>query len=263
MPRLLGFILALISFSLGIGFSLGIIYLAQLNQWPRVPIWVLALLSGVVSMLITWRLLPAWWRPVLLILPLAALFSLSINSWWWLFAAILLLAFQWNAIFTRIPLYRSDAMVAEVLMAYMQRDEQKSLLDLGCGDGRLLWRMAKAQPESQFVGIESAPMLYLIARWRCRNQPNCRIEFGDFWPRSWADFDVVFAFLSPEPMLPVWRKRLRESGEGAVLVSLAFLVPGIEPSELLPAQQFDMYLYRADYHAVVGQIIADASKLAT
>lgn len=255
MPRSLGFILALVSFGLGIGFSFGLIYLLQIAQWPRTPIWVFAILSGIVSMLITWRVLPSWWRPVLLVLPLAALFSLSINSWWWLFAAILLLAFQWNAIFTRIPLYRSDAMVAQVLVSYMRRDLQKSLLDLGCGDGRLLWRMAQAQPDCQFVGIESAPLLYLIARWRCRNQPNCRIEFGDFWARSWAEFDVVFAFLSPEPMLPVWRKRLREGGEGAVLVSLAFTVPGIEASELLPAYQFDMHLYRADYHAVVGNFV--------
>ncbi|MHB8921199.1 MAG: class I SAM-dependent methyltransferase [Halothiobacillus sp.] len=257
MPRIFGFILALVSFSLGIALAMSVVYALKFTGLPHVPIWLMAMMSGVFSMLITWRLLPTWWRAVLLVLPLAALLSLSINSWWWLFAAILLMAFQWNAIFTRIPLYRSDAMVAQVLVDYMRRDQQKSLLDLGCGDGRLLWRMAQALPECTFVGIESAPVLYAISRWRCRNQPNCRIWFGDFWKRSWAEFDVVFAFLSPEPMLPVWRKRLREGEKHSVLISLAFTVPGIEARELLPAHQFDMHLYPADHHAVVGKEISD------
>lgn len=243
MPRLLGFALALIALSLGVGSTAGLIYVIRDSDLPHVPLWLAAMMAGVLAMIFGWRLLPAWWRPVLLVMPLAALLSLTINPLWFLAASLLLMALQWNAIFSRIPLYRSDAMVSRVLADLMIGGSYPSLLDIGCGDGRLLLRLSQALPDAQIVGIESAPVLYLIARWRCRKQSNCAIYFGDFWKLDWSPYSVVFAFLSPEPMLQVWRKAGREMNRNAVLLSLAFPVPGIEESRLVPAQHFDLYLY--------------------
>lgn len=244
MPRLLGFALALIVLSLGVVLTAGLLYLLRDGGLPIVPLWAAAIIAGVLAMSFGWRLLPSWWRPVLLIMPLAALLSLTINPFWFLLAALVLMALQWNAIFNRIPLYRSDAMVSRVIADLMAEENYLSLLDIGCGDGRLLLRLSRSRPEAQFVGVESAPVLYLIARWRCRKQANCTIHFGDFWKLDWSPYDVVFAFLSPEPMLQVWRKAGREMNARAVLLSLAFTVPGIEESRLVPAQHFDMYLYQ-------------------
>lgn len=244
MPRLLGFALALIVLSLGVAMTAGMLYLLRDGGSSHVPLWLAALVAGGLAMSFGWRLLPSWWRPVLLVMPLAALLSLTINPLWFLFAAVVLMALQWNAIFNRIPLYRSDAMVSRVLADFMAEEKHRSLLDIGCGDGRLLLRLSQLLPDAQFVGVESAPVLYLIARWRCRKQKNCTIHFGDFWNIDWSPYDVVFAFLSPEPMLRVWRKAGREMKSHAVLLSLAFSVPGIEESRLVPAQHFDMYLYR-------------------
>ena len=243
MPRLLGFVLALIVLSLGVAITAGMLYLLRDSSLSHVPLWLAAIVAGILAMSFGWRLLPSWWRPVLLAMPLAALLSLTINPLWFLVAAVILMALQWNAIFNRIPLYRSDAMVSRVLADFMTQEKHCSLLDIGCGDGRLLLRLSQALPEAQFVGVESAPVLYLIARWRCRKQSNCTIHFGDFWKIDWSPYDVVFAFLSPEPMLQVWRKAGREMKANAVLLSLAFPVPGIEESRLVPAQHFDMYLY--------------------
>ena len=243
MPRLFGFIVALIVLTLGAAAAAGIVYLWRVKGGSAIPLWLAAMLAGVLAMGFGWRILPAWWRPVLLFMPLAALLSLTINPLWFLLAAGILMALQWNAIFNRIPLYRSDAMVSRVLADLMRTQDHHSLLDIGCGDGRLLFRLAQSLPEARFVGVESAPVLYLIARWRCRKQPNCRILFGDFWRIDWAPYDVVFAFLSPEPMLKVWRKAGREMKSGAILLSLAFPVPGINERSLVPAQHFDIYLY--------------------
>lgn len=243
MPRLLGFVLALMVLSLGIALTAGMLWMFRDSGLPPVPLWLAAIVAGVLAMSFGWRLLPAWWRPVLLVMPLAALLSLTINPLWFLFAAVILMALQWNAIINRIPLYRSDADVSRVLANLMAEAPYHSLLDIGCGDGRLLFRLAQALPEGRFVGVESAPVLYLIARWRCRKQRNCTIYFGDFWKMDWSPFDVVFAFLSPEPMLQVWRKAGREMKARAMLLSLAFQVPGIEERCLVPAQHFDMYLY--------------------
>ncbi|OZB81430.1 MAG: hypothetical protein B7X28_04985 [Halothiobacillus sp. 13-55-253] len=173
MPRLLGFVLALIVLSLGVAITAGLLYLLRDKGLPHLPLWLAAIVAGVLAMSFGWRLLPTWWRPVLLTMPLAALLSLTINPVWFLVAAVILMALQWNAIFNRIPLYRSDAMVSRVLADFMLEEKHHSLLDIGCGDGRLLLRLSQALPDAQFVGIESAPVLYLIARWRCRLRNPC------------------------------------------------------------------------------------------
>ncbi len=244
MSRLQQFAVVLIVLTLGTVLGVGGLYLAQRAGAPAIPLWLLALIIGAASMLVGWRFLPAWWRPVLFFLPLSAVLSLSVNPWVLLALALILLALQWNAIFTRIPLYRADTVVARALVAHMQQTGARRLLDIGCGDGRLLWRLANALPQAEFVGIESAPVLWLIARWRCRQLKNCEIRFGDFWSADWSAFDRVFAFLSPEPMLRVWRKAGRELPMGGQLLSLAFVVPGIVEDALLPAGQFDVYVYR-------------------
>ncbi len=243
MTRFLSFALALTALCAGVILTVSILYVSEQNGVPRAPPLLAGLMAGLFAMLIGWRLLAAWWRPVLFLMPIATVLSFSISPWWFFAVSVLLIALQWNAVFNRIPLYRSDKMVGHRLTDFMQSRGYQSLLDIGCGDGRLLVRMAKACPNANFVGIESAPILYLIAYLRCLKQPNCQILFGDFWKRSWAPYDVVFAFLSPEPMLWVWRKAGRDMGEHSALLSLAFAVPGIEEDGLLPAQHFDLYLY--------------------
>lgn len=236
--------LGLLSLAAGVGFASALVISLRQNWGVVLPVLPAALIAGLAAMIMGWRFLPRWWRPVLATAPLGLVSLLYISPWWYLGAAVLLAAVQWNAIATRIPLYRSDATVAATLVRYMQASGFHRFVDLGCGDGRLLLRMARMMPDSRFVGVESAPVLYAIARWRCRHQANCEIQFGDFWKMDWSVFDLVFCFLSPEPMLRVWRKARREMAESGCLMSLAFEVPGIVPSSMIETPAFDLYEYR-------------------
>ena len=47
-----------------------------------------------------------------------------------------------------------------------------------------------------------------------------------------AYYDVVYAFLSPEPMPRLWEKVKDEMLPGSIFVSNSFAVPNIEPSEI-------------------------------
>jgi len=247
--RIRTLVMAFGAMAIGVVATAGLVMFLRQNAGMVIPAIPAALLAGLIAMLIGWRTLPGWWRPILALGPLGLVSLLYVNPWFYLLAAVLLGAVQWNAIATRIPLYRSDATVAEALVEQMRESNQQRFLDLGCGDGRLLLRMALAMPGGEFTGIESAPLLYLVARWRCRHQDNCRIRFGDFWKLDWSGFDLVFGFLSPEPMLWVWRKAIREMPEEGALISLAFDVPGVEPSRVEETPGFDLYIYHhADLH---------------
>ena len=215
------------------------------TEWSgqALPPWLVALGAGVLATAIGWVLLPAWWRGVLLMAPLVMWGGLQIQPGWFLGAAVVLLLVQFNAIRHRVPLYRSGRAVIDALDDQIRQHGVHRLADMGCGDGHLIATLATRFPSVTFIGYETAPLLYLVARWRCRNRPNCRVAFRDFWRDSWSDYDAVFTFLSPEPMLRVWRKCQREQPAGGALYSLAFEVPRVEPASLIGAGRFDLFRY--------------------
>jgi len=214
-------------------------------QWSgeTLPPWLVAIVAGLLAMVTGWFVLPAWWRGVLLIAPLVIWGGLRIDPIWFLAAAATLLLLQFNALRHRVPLYRSGAPVIEALAEEIERRQSRSFVDLGCGDGHIIAALAARFPDRHFTGFETAPLLYLLARWRCRNRPNCLVRFSDFWKHSWRHHDMVFAFLSPQPMLRLWRKCQRELPATGALYSLAFEVPGVETSDLIEAGRFDLLRY--------------------
>lgn len=214
-------------------------------QWSgeTLPAWLVAAVAGMLGAAMGWALLPPWWRGVLLVAPLVIWGGLRIDPGWFLAAAAVLLLLQFNALRHRVPLYRSGRPVIEALAEEIEGRQGRSFVDLGCGDGHIIAGLATRFPDRHFTGFETAPLLYLLARWRCRNRPNCLIRFSDFWKHSWRHHDMVFAFLSPQPMLRLWRKCQRELPAGGALYSLAFEVPGVEASELIEAGRFDLLRY--------------------
>ncbi len=217
----------------------------KVAQWGGdvMPGWAIASLAGLIGMLAGWAILPAWWRGVLLAAPLMIWGGLQLHPGWFLAAAVVLILLQYNAVRHRVPLYRSGRAVIGALARRIEAGDVIRFADIGCGDGHVLAALARRFPERRFTGFETAPLLYLIARWRCRHLENCRIHFRDFWNTSWRDFDAVYAFLSPEPMLRVWRKLQRELPTSGKLYSLSFEVPGMEPDALFGAGQFDLLCY--------------------
>jgi hypothetical protein len=73
--------------------------------------------------------------------------------------------------------------------------------------------------------MEQAVLPALLARWRVRRLANARVRRADLWQASFADTDVVYAFLSPVPMARLWQKCRDEMRTGAWLVSNSFPVP--------------------------------------
>ena len=243
MRRYLSLISGFAVLALAIAISL---FLARAYvQWSgeSVPPWLIALGAGLLGVLIGWALLPAWWRGVLLIAPLVVWGGSQVHPAWFLAVAVALFLVQFNAIRHQVPLYRSGRPVIEALADEIASREARSFVDLGCGDAHILAALAQRYPDTRFTGFETAPVLYLWARWRCRNLGNCVIRYADFWSVSWGEHDMVFAFLSPQPMLRLWRKCQRELSSEGNMYSLAFEVPGVDSFEVIEAGRFDLLRY--------------------
>jgi SAM-dependent methyltransferase len=219
--------------------------------WP--PLWDMplaaALVQGGCATMAAYKLeSPPWWRLIhFLFVPLVvAAGTLSIAPGWYLAAFVLTLMIFWRTDKSRVPLYLTNA-TAAAAVARLLPARPCHVVDLGCGDGRLLRQLAKARPDCEFVGIEHAPLPWLWARLSSLRLPNLYIRYGDFWRQHLGLFDVVYAFLSPAPMPQLWEKALAEMHPDAVLISNSFAVPGVAPEGTAAVgdqRQTQLYIYR-------------------
>jgi len=69
----------------------------------------------------------------------------------------------------------------------------------------------------------------------------------DYASLNLADFDVVFAFLSPAAMPDLWQQARSQMRSGSLFISLSFSVEGQEPDQvaiLAPNARHRLYAWR-------------------
>lgn len=203
-----------------------------------------AFLCGFVAALFSrWSGLANWWLPIqLFFLPAlvwAQSFDLPPN--WFLAAFLILLAVYWSTFRTQVPLYLSSRKVwraLETLLpspAFPGTGENFTFLDMGSGMGGVLVHLARARPDGRYYGVESAPLPFLASWLRIAlgGTRNCRVRWGSLWSCDLAQYDVVFAYLSPVPMERLWLKAKNEMRPGTLFISNTFAVPGHPPQNTI------------------------------
>jgi SAM-dependent methyltransferase len=221
---------------------------ALVSQWPALP-WPYAagLLAAAASLALS---LPPWWVAInALFMPALALALLAqLPAPVWLAAFLVLALVYWGVARSRVPLFLSSDAAAQALAGLLGNAASPRFADLGCGDGRLLQRLARRLPKLRAFGIEYAPLPWLLARWRSRGlAPRCRIAWGSLWRLDLGEFDVVYAYLSPVPMADLWEKACREMAPGSLFISNSFAVPGVAAErEIVLGDGWGgvLYLYR-------------------
>lgn len=206
-----------------------------------------ALLQGVIAAAIGRVLgMADWWLPIHLAFAPALVTALSFDlSPFWFLGAFLLLALVYGKTHqTQVPLYPSSRAAVVALAQLLPLRRGFSFIDLGSGCGGFLHQLHKMRPDGSYHGVEAAPLPFLIGR--CRSAlaaDGYRVDWGDFWERDLASYDVVYAYLSPRPMAALWRKARREMRPGSLLVSNSFAVPGVTADISLELRDAGSTLY--------------------
>lgn len=215
---------------------------------PPHPLAV-ASVQGICAAFVSYRLeAPPWWLPIhLVFMPLAVILNgLNLPASIYLVVFITLLLIFWRTDRSQVPLYLSNASTANAVAALLPV-ARCDVIDLGCGNGKLLKRLAQLRPDCRFLGLEHAPLPFLWARLINLGQKNCQISLGDFWRQDLARFDVVYAFLSPAPMPRLWVKLCEEMSSEAVLISNSFPVPDVAAERIVDVddrRSTRLYCYR-------------------
>lgn len=212
--------------------------------------WQLLLIQGGLAALISRPLgMANWWLLLHLLLPVAVWVALSwqLPAWVYLVAFLLTLLIFWNSAGERVPLYLSNTTTWQALEALLPEGPNPRFIDLGSGVAGTLCYLAERRPDGDFVGVESAPLPMLVARLRCRRLSNVNLLQQDLWKQDLAQYDVVYCFLSPEPMPKLYVKARKEMRPGSVFISNSFTVQGREPDETLELsdrRHTRLYLWR-------------------
>ena len=187
--------------------------------------------------------LARWWLPIQLLFAPALILMLALNipPGFFLAAFLILLALYWSTFRTQVPLYLSSQKVWRALEGLLPDAKTGfRFIDLGSGLGGVLTHLASARPDGHYSGVESAPLPFLWSWLRVRlgGYRNCKVHWGSIWDGSLeacnlAQYDVVFAYLSPVPMERLWRKARAEMRPGTVFISSTFTVPDQAPQQTI------------------------------
>lgn len=104
----------------------------------------------------------------------------------------------------------------------------QQLLELGCGDGRVL--IAAAERGLRVVGYELNPILALIAWIRTRKYgKRVQVRCANFWAVTWPATDGIFGFILPRYMSKLDKKVMQECRKPVKVVSFAFAIANKQP----------------------------------
>ena len=143
-----------------------------------------------------------------------------------------------------MPLYLTNRLTTGALLSLMQQRGAKRFVDLGSGLGGVVRALDGGGRQAR--GVESAPMVWFVSFVLSKIQGRGQILRQDIWSTDISDDDIVYAFLSPEPMPQLYEKAGREMKPGSLLVSNSFAVPGVDATEiweLADRRKTRLYLY--------------------
>ncbi len=192
---------------------------------------------------------PRWWLAIhLAFAPLLALATqLHLAPGWYLAGFVLLALIYGAGAGAQIPLYLSNRPTAQAVARLLPTQPGSRVIDLGAGSGSFLAALAAAHPELKFVGIEAAPLPYLVGRLLTAGRANLDWRRGNFWRENLATYDVAYAFLSPVPMPRLWQKACGEMRPGALLICNSFAIAQVQPEAVIEVgdrRHTRLYLYR-------------------
>ncbi len=125
----------------------------------------------------------------------------------------------------------------EEALDMLKLEKGDRLLELGCGDGKVL--IAAAERGYKVVGYELNPILAIVAWYRTRHYKNVTVVWGNFWNKKWPKSDAIFVFLLKRYMTKLDTKSVQECRQPVKLISFAFEIPGRVPK----AKKHGLFLY--------------------
>jgi len=146
------------------------------------------------------------------------------------------------------PFVPSHAIDLKNIAELVEKYKIKSLVDLGCGNGRIIGYLSKKYPDKNFKGIEIAFLLWSFCSLRFLKRKNVAISYGNIYWHDWTDNDAIFLFWMPKSLKKNIDKIKNKVKEGQYIISYAFEINGLSDKLLERVKKSEatmpIYIYR-------------------
>lgn len=132
--------------------------------------------------------------------------------------------------FFSAPFVPSSGKKFDALLAELNLDKQKKIIDIGCGDGRIVFTAAKYF--DNVTGIEVNPYLHIYNQTRRLFSPNrekVKFKLGSIFREDFHKYGLVYVYLFPEMMHKLEDKLFSELPKGSWIISHTFKFAKREP----------------------------------
>lgn len=220
-----------------------------LSQYFSLDVARFLLLQAVLALILSVRFGEAvWWRYIHVVFPIliGIFLYFQIASQYYLVGFLLSLGLFWTTYATQVPFYPSRSVVWRQVAELFPDHQSVRMIDIGSGMGDLCMAVALAKPKAEISGIEIAPIPWLISALRAYLKGSCaKFRLGNYERLNFADYDVVFAYLSPAAMMNLWQKAQADMRAGCLLISYEFDIPDVKPCRVIETTINDppLYLY--------------------
>ncbi len=162
-----------------------------------------------------------------------------------LIALPFLITFAWGGISAApwVPTLKRDR---DHLLQNLDFKPGQIIYDLGCGDGSVLFAIAKRQPAIKAIGLEVSlfPFFIALIRKYLGGYKNVSLRFQNLFKAPISEADVVFAFLLPKSYPRLIAKFAKELRPEAMVIVEAWPLPNIKPEKTLTSEGLlPIYLY--------------------
>ena len=141
------------------------------------------------------------------------------------------------------PFYPTSKKTTKTMISELKKYPVKHVVELGAGDGRVAFALAKSGYEVTAVEFNPILVLFIYLRRFLGRYKNVHILRKDFLKISYKDFDAAFIYLYPKVMNKLAKKISEEMPKEAILISNTFKFHDKEP---VTTSSNKIYVYKND-----------------
>jgi hypothetical protein len=222
------------------------------------PVFVIVLFQAIFASSLAYLFqMASWWRLIHFSFPMMVWGMLIVNlpNEIYLIGFIVTLSIFWTSFRTQVPYYPSRLKVWKKVSAITHEYQAKQLnqnhpirlIDIGSGLGGFSMHLARAHKNAKVEGVEVAPLPWVVS-WLVAlvKRSTAQFKLGNYHQLDFAQYDIIFAYLSPAAMDDLWHKSKQEMRQGCLLISLEFPVQGVAVTQHLlgEGESPDIYIYQ-------------------
>lgn len=141
----------------------------------------------------------------------------------------------------RIPFVPSNRKTVREMIKAANIKKGDNVYDLGCGDARIIIEAAK-HGTNKAIGYELAPLAYILGFIKIiGTKSKAKILFKDFFKANIQDADIIFCYLTPEPLEKLLPKIQKECKKGTRIISNTFKIKNLKPIKKIDKPK--LYIY--------------------